>query len=87
MEQWLFTFVSATGEVARVERLDPDSGRRQELSEAEYGALESYLEPLPAEPAPALSSAPSSRRAAAVNWAYWRGVADCAALYRRRAFG
>ena len=84
MEQWLFTFDSATGEVCRVEKLDPVSGGTQELSEAEYAALDGYLEPPSAEPSERASSSPiSARQAAVVSRAYWQGVADCAALYRR----
>lgn len=84
MEQWLFTFDSATGRVSRVERLDPLSGEKQELSQAEYAALDSYLSALLASSdATRLSDSPSAWRAIATQRAYLQGVADCAALYRQ----
>ena len=87
-EQWLFTLDGATGEVCRVEKLDPVSGSRHELSEAEYAALDSYLAVWPAESdakPPADPTPPPS--SIATHRAYWQGVADCAALYRQHLFG
>jgi len=86
-EQWLFTFDATTGEVCRVEKLDPLSGGTQEISEAEYAALDSYLEtpaeaPVSAEP-PSLSAI----QTAAIMGAYWQGFADCAAFFRRYPAG
>lgn len=89
MEQWLFTFDSATGEVCRVEKLDPLSAEPQELSDAEYAALSSYLEMTPpqaAAPGPEKASPPEPELSEEEAWvlerAYWRGVMECAALYR-----
>jgi hypothetical protein len=85
MEQWLFTFDSATGEVSRVEKLDPVSSMRQELSEDEYAALNSYAAPSQATEGPKESSDEVliTQQAAAIRTAYWQGVADCATFYRR----
>jgi hypothetical protein len=85
MEQWLFTFDSATGEVSRVEKLDPVSGMSQELSEDEYAALDSYVGGSgPVEHAEeSVSGVLNSQQTAAIRTAYWQGVADCAAFYRR----
>ena len=81
-EQWVFTFDSATGEVRRVEKLDPVSGSSQELSEAEYAALDSYLDALAPKPEPEVTN-PSASTSLAAHRAYWQGIADCAALYRQ----
>ena len=78
MEQWLFTFDSATGQVSRVEKVDPVSGSAHELSESEYAALDNYLAALGAEPHPGSASA---FRTSAAQRAYLQGVADCAAFY------
>jgi len=87
MEQWLFTFDSATGEVCRVEKVDSVSGRTQELSEPEYAALESYLDAVAPEPAPPVCNVPAlGSGSVATSSAYWQGVADCAALYRQHRF-
>ena len=75
MEQWVFTFDGATGEVCRVEKLDPLSGAAQEISESEYVALDGYLPQAPAN------------RELALKAAYVQGRADCAAFYRRRLLG
>jgi hypothetical protein len=83
MEQWIFTFDSATGQVSRVEKIDPVSGSAHELSESEYVALDSYLAALGAEPHP--GSASTSCISAAQR-AYLLGVADCAAFYRQHRF-
>ena len=81
-EQWVFTFDSATGEVCRVEKLDNASGARQELSDAEYAALESYLSAFGLKAEPEVPEPPTSTTIAA-HRAYWQGMADCAALYRQ----
>ena len=87
-EQWIFTFDSATGEVYRVEKLDPVSGAAHELSESEYVAMNSYLGELNPKPAPADCAAPESALVrTASSKAYLRGVADCAALYRQQGLG
>ena len=87
MEQWLFTFDSATGEVYCVEKVDSVSGRAQELSEPEYAALDSYLTALASEPAPPVCNVPVlSSGFVATSRAYWQGVADCAARYRQHRF-
>ena len=80
----MFTFDSATGQVCRVEKIDPVTGRALELSESEYSALDHYLEAVVPEPAPVIrmQSSPAFS-AAATRKAYWQGMADCAALYRR----
>jgi hypothetical protein len=84
LEQWLFTFDSATGRVCRVEKLDPLSGKRQELSQPEYAALDNYLSALIAESYPAAHTDPAlASRTVATQKAYLQGVADCAALYRQ----
>ncbi len=84
-EQWIFTFDSATGEVRRVEKLDPVSGSSQELSEAEYAALNSYLGALALKPEPEVPN-PSASTSIAAHRAYWQGMADCAALYRQHRY-
>jgi hypothetical protein len=38
-EEWIYTFQSATGEVVKVERVDPGSGKREEISAEDYNAL------------------------------------------------
>jgi hypothetical protein len=84
MEQWLFTLDGATGEVCRIEKLDPVSGSPHELSEAEYATLDSYLAASASQSEPAQPADPSPPPALiATHRAYWRGVADCAALYRQ----
>jgi hypothetical protein len=83
MEQWLFTFDSATGEVSRVEKLDPVSGMGQELSEDEYAALNSYAGPPAEGPEGTVNEILIAQQAAAIRTAYWQGVADCATFYRR----
>jgi hypothetical protein len=40
-EEWVYTYDTATGEVTKVERLDP-SGQRHELTEEEYAALAGF---------------------------------------------
>ena len=82
LEQWLFTLDGATGQVCRVEKLDPVSGSAHELSEPEYAALDSYLSALAPESDPVLSTDPAPSMIA-THRAYWQGVADCAALYRQ----
>ena len=37
--------MSATGEIAKVEKIDRTSGRRKELSQEEYAALSGYMDP------------------------------------------
>jgi hypothetical protein len=83
IEQWLFTFVAATGQVSRVEKIDPVSGRAHELSESEYAALDSYMAALGAEPH---AGAASASRTPAAQRAYLQGVADCAAVHRQYRF-
>jgi hypothetical protein len=80
IEQWLFTFDSATGQVSRVEKIDPVSGSAHELSESEYAAVDSYLAALGAEPH---ADPPSAFNTPAAQRAYLQGVVDCAALYRQ----
>src|SRR5262249_46017033 len=38
-EEWIFTLNSLTGEVVRIEKSDPASGQRAELSDEEYVAV------------------------------------------------
>jgi hypothetical protein len=38
-EEWIFTASQSTGEVVKVERVEPATGERRELSLDEYGAL------------------------------------------------
>jgi hypothetical protein len=38
-EEWIFTANRSTGEVVKVERVEPATGERRELSLDEYGAL------------------------------------------------
>jgi hypothetical protein len=84
IEQWLFTFESATGRVCRVEKRDPASGAMHELSQAEYAALDSYLTAVVSESEPAQTGDPAqAMRVIATQRAYVRGMADCAALYRQ----
>ncbi len=75
IEQWVFTFDASTGEVCRVEKLDPLSGTAQEISESEYAALDGYLPDAAAD------------RELRLKAAYLQGMADCAAFYRRRLLG
>ena len=84
IEQWLFTFDSATGQVSRVEKIDPVSGSAHELSESEYAAVDSYLAALGTEPQPEPhADPPSAFRTPAAQRAYLQGVVDCAAFYRQ----
>lgn len=38
-EEWIFTLNSQTGEVVKIEKIDPASNQRNELSDGEYAAV------------------------------------------------
>jgi len=44
-EEWVFTIHSETGEIVRVDRVDPASGQRKELSDEEYETLAACADP------------------------------------------
>src|SRR5262249_12665564 len=44
-EEWVFTLNSGTGEIVKAERVDKESGQRQELSDSEYAVLSGFGDP------------------------------------------
>src|SRR3954447_12529991 len=44
-EEWVFTISKATGEIARIEKIDKSTGKRHELSHEEYDAISGMMSP------------------------------------------
>jgi hypothetical protein len=82
-EEWVFTVNSVTGEVVKIERLEPTTGDRLELSEQEYAAVAGR--DFTAHRSEAEAAAESSQGNG--NDAYERGYRQAAADYEAALLG
>jgi hypothetical protein len=80
-QEWIITFKPAQGTIVKVEKLEKDTGQRQELSKEEYGALAVLGLPVPADkfmPAMQEGAMAAAEGTDPYQAAYYQGLTDYA---------